>query len=213
LLGAILFEVARWGFTVFVQHAQSYHQVYGVLASIPIFLLWIYLSWVIVILAASIAASVSAFEYHAPMRALPAGAEFLGLLVVLRHFVDAQRSGQSVDQAGIRVVEPYLHSASIANYFADLQRADLIQRAESGGWVLTRSLDSTDLLRVYRHTDYRLPLHPQEEAATLGIDLPPELLALLAELAGVLAVQLGTRLAQVYPPAAGIATDATEIPA
>jgi membrane protein len=147
------------------------------------------------------------------MRALPAGAVFLGLLVVLRHFVDAQRSGQSVDQAGIRVVEPYLHSASIANYFADLQRADLIQRAESGGWVLTRSLDSTDLLRVYRHTDYRLPLHPQEEAATLGIDLPPELLALLAELAGVLAVQLGTRLAQVYPPAAGIATDATEIPA
>ncbi|HUH31364.1 MAG TPA: hypothetical protein VLZ55_08385, partial [Rhodanobacter sp.] len=87
------------------------------------------------------------------------------------------------------------------------------QRAESGGWVLTRSLDSTDLLRVYRHTDYRLPLHPQEEVATLGIDLPPELLALLAELAGVLAVQLGTPLAQVYPPAAGIATDATEIPA
>ena len=213
LLGAVLFEIARWGFTLFVQHAQTYQQIYGVLASIPIFLLWIYLSWVIVILAASIAASVSAFEYHAPMRALPTGAEFLGLLVVLRHFVDAQRGGQSVDPAVIRAVEPFLHSAAIADYFVDLQRADLIQRAESGGWVLTRSLDSTDLLRVYRHTEYRLPLHPQDEAATLGIDLPPELLALLEDLAEVLAVQLGTRLEQVYPPKAGIATDATEISA
>ncbi len=210
LLGAVLFEIARWGFTVFIQHAQTYQQIYGVLASIPIFLLWIYLSWVIVILAASIAASMSAFEYHAPMQALPAGAEFLGLLVVLRRFVEAQRSGECVDPAGIRAVDPYLHSTSVANYFADLQRADLIQRAESGGWVLTRSLDSTDLLRVYRHTDYRLPLHPQEEAATLGIDLPPELLALLAELAAVLAVQLGTRLEQAYPPHVDIPTDATE---
>ncbi len=213
LIGAVLFEIARWGFTVFVQHAQTYQQIYGVLASIPILLLWIYLSWVIVILAASIAASVSAFEYHAPMDALPAGAEFLGLLVVLRHFIEAQRNGESLDPAGIRAIEPYLNSTLIADYFDDLQRADLVQRAESGGWVLTRSLDSTDLLRIYRHTQYRLPLHPQQEAATLGIELPPELLALLAAVAESLAHLLGTRLQQVYPPKTGIANDATEIPA
>ncbi len=212
LLGAVLFEVARWSFTVFVQHAQTYQQIYGVLASIPIFLLWIYLSWVIVIFGASIAASVSAFEYHVPVPTLPAGAEFLGLLVVLRHFVDAQRTGESVDPAGVRAMEPYLRSTSVADYFADLQRADLIQRGESGGWLLTRSLDSTDLLRVYRHTDYRLPLHPQEEAAALGVDLPSALLALLAELAAALAAKLGTRLEQVYPPTTGIANDAPEIP-
>ena len=88
----------------------------------------------------------------------------------------------------------------------------MIQRAESGGWVLTRSLDSTDLLRVYRHVDYRLPLHPQEEAATLSIELPPELLALLAEVAGTLTVQLGTRLEQIYPPDVNIETNVTEVP-
>ena len=213
LLGAVLFEIARWGFGQFVQQAQTYQQIYGVLAAIPIFLLWIYLSWVIVILAASIAASASAFEYHAPMQTLPEGAEFLGLLVVLRHFVEAQRSGDCVDPADLRVREPYLRSALIAAYIDDLQQADLIQRGETGGWLLCRSLDSTDLLRVYRHTSYRLPLQPVDEAAALGIALPPELLAMLAELAAALQAKLGARLDQIYPPAADPAADTEELPA
>jgi membrane protein len=199
LIGAVLFEVARWGFTLFVSNAQTYQQIYGVLATIPIFLLWIYLSWVIAILGASVAASLSAYEYHAPAQTLPEGAEFLGLMVVLRHFVEAQRRGCNVDPATIRLQEPYLRSASIVSYFDDLQRADLIQRGEAGGWLLSRSLDSTDLLRVYRHTSYRLPLHPMEEARTLGINLPATLIELLAEVARMLDATLGTRLDHTFP--------------
>jgi membrane protein len=213
LLGAVLFEIARWGFKLFIQHAQNYQQIYGVLAAIPIFLLWIYLSWVIVILAASIAASASAFEYHAPTHTLPDGSEFLGLLVVLRYFVAAQRAGDTVDPTTLRIREPYLRSALIAAYFDDLKDAEMIRRGESGGWMLCRSLDSTDLLRVYRNTDYRLPLQPQEEAAALGIDLPAELLAMLAELAAALQAKLGARLDQIYPPTAVRAADQPELSA
>ena len=213
LLGAVLFEIARWGFSMFVQHAQTYQQIYGVLAAIPIFLLWIYLSWVIVILAASIAASASAFEYHPPKETLPEGAEFLGLLVVLRHFVEAQRSGDCVDLADLRSREPYLRSALIGDYFDDLQQADLIQRGEAGGWLLSRSLDTTDLLRVYGHSNYRLPLQPVEEAAALGIELPPELLAMLAELAQALQEKLGARLDRIYPTADGHPNGTEEFPA
>lgn len=200
LLGAVLFEVARWGFALFVRNAHNYQQIYGALAVIPIFLLWIYLSWVIVILAASVAAALSAYEYHAPAQELPEGAEFLGLLVVLKHFVQAQREGGSLDPAEVRAREPYLRSALVAAYFEDLQRAELIRRGESGGWLLCRSLDSTDLLRVYGHTHYRLPLQPAEKARALGIELPPSLLALLEETAATLSAALGTRLDQAYPP-------------
>jgi membrane protein len=66
---------------------------------------------------------------------------------------------------------------------------------------------------VYRHTDYRLPLQPMEEAQALGIALPPELLAMLAELAAALQAKLGARLDQIYPPAAGPAADTEELPA
>jgi membrane protein len=200
LIGAVLFEVVRWGFTLFVRHAQTYQQIYGALAAIPIFLLWIYLSWVIVILSASIAASISAFDFHAPKERLPAGAEFLGLLAVLGHFISAQRGGETLSQANLPAYEPYLHRQLIAEYFHDLDRAALIRQDELGGWLLCRSLDSTDLLRVYQHSRYRLPLNPVEEATELGIELPSPLLDVLATLADEVAATLTARLDHVYPP-------------
>ena len=42
-----------------------------------------------VVMPGAFAASLSAYEYHAPATTLPESAEFLGLLVVLRHFIDA----------------------------------------------------------------------------------------------------------------------------
>ncbi|TAL71931.1 MAG: YihY family inner membrane protein [Rhodanobacter sp.] len=201
LLGAVLFELARWGFARFVHHAHSYSEIYGALAVIPIFLLWIYLSWIIVILGASIAASASAFDYQPPAEGLPEGEEFLGLMIVLGHFVSAQRRGATVDAAAIVAVEPRLRGAAVAAYFDDLARADLIQRSEAGGWLLSRALDSADLLRVYRHSTYRLPLQPASAAAALGLDLPMPLLAQLDELADAVQVRLGTPLATAFPAA------------
>ncbi|KAG9609944.1 hypothetical protein KCV01_g3478, partial [Aureobasidium melanogenum] len=200
LLGAILFEIARWGFTLFIRRSPNYEEIYGALAAIPIFLLWIYLSWIIVILGASIAASISAFEYSVPHESLPDGAEFIGLLVVLQHFVAAQRLGESVDPATIRLREPYLSSSVITCYFDDLQKADMIQRGEAGGWLLSRSLDATELMRVYRCGQYRLPLHPREQVERLGIRLPAELMGLLDNLALALDATLGARLDTLFPP-------------
>lgn len=199
LLGAILFEFARWGFTQFIRRSPNYEEIYGALAAIPIFLLWIYLSWIIVILGASIAASISAFDYVKPHDALPEGAEFIGLLVVLRHFVEAQRAGDGVDPAAVRLAEPYLPSKDIATYFENLQKADMIQRGETG-WLLSRSLDTTELLRLYRCTHYRLPLRPREQVERLGIDLPDDLLAQLDRLAEALDATLGARLDTLFPP-------------
>jgi membrane protein len=122
-------------------------------------------------------------------------------MVVLRHFVDAQRKGYSVDPAIVRLEEPYLRSGAISAFFEDLQRADLIQRSESGGWLLSRSLDATDLLRVYRYAGYRLPLDPADEAQALGIRLPQELMDLLGVTAEMLRQTLGSKLDQVFPPA------------
>jgi membrane protein len=207
LLGTLLFAIARWGFRLFVHGGHTYQQIYGALAAIPIFLAWIYLSWIIVILGASVAASASAFEYHPAAEKLPRGSELLGLLAVLRHCVDAQRAGRSVDPAELRVREPYLHSLAIATFFDDLHRAGLVQRNDAGGWLLARSLDSTDLRHLYAHCGYRLPLDPAREAAALGLSLPDELVALLESLAGTLDDALGMRLDQAYPAATSTVTE------
>ena len=210
LLGAVLFEIARWGFARFIHHAHTYQQVYGAaLAAIPIFLLWIYLSWVIVILCASVAASVSSFDYEPPAEHLPEDAALLGLLVVLGRFVEAQREGKGLEPDTVRALEPRLRRAGIVDFFDDLQRAGLIRREDQGGWMLCRSLDSTELLRVYAHCGYRVPLHPAREASTYGLRLPDELVALLEEAARGLDGTLRTRLDQAFPPATPV-THASE---
>ena len=210
LMGAILFELARWGFARFIHQAQTYQQVYGVLAALPIFLLWIYLSWVIVILCASVAAAVSAFDYLPPSQFLPEEAALLGLLVVLGHFIEAQRDGRKLNPDIVRAREPRLHRASIVNYFGDLQRAKLIDGEAGAGWLLTRSLDSTDLMRVYAHCSYRVPLHPAQEASVHELRLPAPLLALLDEAAQSLHDMLHTSLHEAYPlgqPASNLSKD------
>jgi len=59
LLAGIAFEVAKYGFRFYITHYQTYQAIYGALATLPLFLLWIYLSWIIVLVGAALTATLS----------------------------------------------------------------------------------------------------------------------------------------------------------
>lgn len=50
-----LLEIAKSAFTLYVSYFQTYELLYGALASIPLLLIWIYLTWLIVLIGAEIA--------------------------------------------------------------------------------------------------------------------------------------------------------------
>ena len=58
LLAAALMEILKFLFGVFVSRFSSYGSVYGALAGIPIFLLWMYIFWAVVLLGAELAAGL-----------------------------------------------------------------------------------------------------------------------------------------------------------
>ena len=62
VVAAILFELAKYTFGLYVKTVPTYTMIYGVIAVIPMFLIWIYVSWLIVFLGAQISYSRSVFR-------------------------------------------------------------------------------------------------------------------------------------------------------
>ena len=68
LLAAIAFEIARTGFAFYIVHLSTYQVVYGALAALPVFLVWVYLSWIIVLVGAAVAATLADARWAVPGR-------------------------------------------------------------------------------------------------------------------------------------------------
>ena len=59
LLAAFAFEATRRGFAWYVAHSPTYEILYGALAAFPLFLLWIFVFWMIVLAGAAVTASLA----------------------------------------------------------------------------------------------------------------------------------------------------------
>lgn len=55
IIGGSVWELAKIGYTIYQAKSTNYSAIYGSLAAVPFFLLWIYISWVIVLFGAQIA--------------------------------------------------------------------------------------------------------------------------------------------------------------
>lgn len=59
LIAALLLEAAKYLFAAAMKYFTTYQIIYGAIAVLPIFLVWIYISWVIVLLGAIVAATLN----------------------------------------------------------------------------------------------------------------------------------------------------------
>jgi membrane protein len=61
MVAGVLFELMKRGFAFYVSQVPTYTMVYGAFATVPLFLLWIYLSWVVTALGAVVTALLPDF--------------------------------------------------------------------------------------------------------------------------------------------------------
>src|SRR5207253_230164 len=100
-VAAILIELLKIGFAIYVGTMSSYQTVYGALAAIPIFLLWMYVLWMAVLFGAVVAANLPTWRVDERLAHLSSGGVRRGFsLALIAALAGAQRRGADCRIAG-----------------------------------------------------------------------------------------------------------------
>lgn len=62
IVAGVLFELAKRAFALYIAKLPTYTLIYGAFAAFPLFLLWLYVSWVVVLFGATLTAALPAWR-------------------------------------------------------------------------------------------------------------------------------------------------------
>jgi membrane protein len=136
---AIGFEIAKRGLGWYLRQIPTYSMVYGAFATVPIFLVWIYLGWVIVLLGAVIAAYAPSLQMRVVRLADVPGAGFQLAVTILRTLHQARKTsthGMTLsDLAGALRTDP-LQIEPILDSLVEVDWAGRLDEAGAQRYVL-----------------------------------------------------------------------------
>lgn len=84
LVAAIAFEIAKRVFAIFIRQFPTYAIIYGALAALPLFLLWLYLSWLITLVGALLTAALPVVKYERWWYEPVPGGAFVDAMAILK---------------------------------------------------------------------------------------------------------------------------------
>ncbi len=130
---AVGFEVAKRVLGWYVSSVATYSTVYGAFAAVPIFLLWMYTGWVIVLLGAVIAAYAPSLQMRVVRHASGPGLRFSLALAVLGELAAARATEQRGVDAGQIAARLRIDPLQIEPILEGLVQGDWVARLDEEG--------------------------------------------------------------------------------
>ena len=156
LVATVALEILKVSFSIYIGAMSSYQTVYGALAAIPIFLLWMYISWMAVLLGAVVAATWPNWQVDERLAHLPAGGMRLGFsLALLAALARAHRRGEPRTTAAL-AAELGVATSVIDAHMTRLAMSGFVAHTQDGGWVLAWDPEGATLNDLYEALE--LPL-------------------------------------------------------
>lgn len=153
-IASALAETVKAGFTAFIARG-TYQSIYGAFATLPMFLVWVYVSWWVTLFGAAIAATLPMLRLTRFADERRAGNRFVTAVALLAALVDAQRSGSN---GGRRSTEEL--AAAVRTYpeqverlLLELESLDYVSRLEgrhAGHWLLTCDTEHANLAPLFK---------------------------------------------------------------
>ena len=146
LFVALGFDIAKSLLAWYVKLVPTYSTMYGAFAALPIFLVWLYLGWVIVLLGALLAANAPALASRLPYRPPAPGLAMELALEVLRELARSHRQGSGGLPALMLAQRLRIDPLQLEPVVDELLHLDLVGRLEEEGaqrLVLLRAPEQT----------------------------------------------------------------------
>jgi len=175
-IAAILGEVVKGTFGVFVSRGVV-RSVYGAFAALPFFLIWVYLSWYVLLFGAAIAATLPRLRATRFSDESRAGNQFVTAVALLKTLLDANGDGRSAlptselaraVRAPMDEAELLLESLERLGYVRRAA-ASLTGRAQEQDWLLVCDTKTMTLAPVFS----RFAIDPTNtllSVASLGLE-------------------------------------------
>lgn len=177
-IAALILGIAAWGYGVFVSNASNYRTLYGALAQLPLFLMWLYICWIIILFGAVLSwryqegypqstegndisalnASTSPIESWRNLQ-LQAALPKIALIVTYKHFQSGTGQGITPQDLGTQLCLPAPWVASAMDTLEAL-----------GFVVVAKSDKKDDLLSLEDHSEAYFPAFPADKVSIAHID-------------------------------------------
>lgn len=136
---AVILEILRVGIAYYLSRFPSYTVIYGAFATIPIFLLWVYLSWLVILLGATITALLPALRQRRWALQHYIGAPFVDGVRVLHVLWQAWRANAPGRETAELCEALGLHQDELDNVLHELKRLGYVVNTQDDDvevWIM-----------------------------------------------------------------------------
>ena len=149
VIAALLFEASKEAFAAYVRIAPTYHLVYGTAAFVPVFLIWVYTSWLVILLGAEITASAAYWRDDLWKKTATPVSQFRQAVILVRAL--AAEGSEPAKFESLRKATS-IPAHELEDALERLSDAKIVARVRRRGYTLARAPQDITLADIYEAT-------------------------------------------------------------